>query len=288
MKPKWIGSSIGSANMRDALRVGCVDGPRRANRGRRAAGTRIGDRRDAAGEIEIGLVEAEQILRAGVSAARAAPRTSPESTLTSKPSACSAAIASSRCGNAVSGWQPRSITSAPAARILVRLGEDFGNTLRSEPRRSRRRCGYHARQIRRLRRRGRRTRAYRRSRRGRARRARRNAAARRSRSVRHRPGTITRSASSGPCSRLRMIASVMSAATFTPMSNRATSPAGSPNSLEHRRDARLGETAGQEEERSAMPTVPRWRAPAPAGSPPPVVSSKTLACAIFSRSMRRG
>ena len=72
------------------------------------------------GDREIVLGQAEQVIGAGRAPPRAVRRASAESTLTAKPSPFSARTASSRCGNGVSGRQPRSITSAPAARSAAR------------------------------------------------------------------------------------------------------------------------------------------------------------------------
>ena len=66
------------------------------------------------------LVQAEQKVGAGRSAGPELILMLAESTLTGKPSRFSSRTASSSCGNGVSGRQPRSMTSAPAARSVSR------------------------------------------------------------------------------------------------------------------------------------------------------------------------
>ena len=159
----------------------------------------------------------EQEVGAGARRARRSSSSLAESTLTRNSLALQRRDrVSSRCGNSVSGMQPRSITSAPSARELRALRHDLVDEQRRWRRRSRRRSGSRGATGRARARRGRRTAAGRRARPDRARTARRSAALSRSRSPRNRPGRMARPASSGSFSRRSRISVVISAATLTP------------------------------------------------------------------------
>ena len=69
----------------------------------------------------------------------------------------------------------------------------------------------------------------------------------RSRSARQRPGSMILSASTGFCSRRAMISSVISAATFTPMSSTFQSKLAL-HAFEHGLEPRPREVSGEEED----------------------------------------
>ena len=215
---------------------------------------------------------------------------SAESTLTRKPAAFSARTASSRCGNGVSGRQPRSITSAPAAAIAVaRATIASTSSAEASTISAKMRMSWRVRSSPRPRlpkwpadpsTRPARARTARRTRRSGVR-------GRRGSGPAPRPGRPA----TGRASRRVMIASVISAATFTPMSTIDQSrpkPPASFNSFSSRARARC---PVRKRTRSAMRVV-ACAAPPPRSTRSSVsttcVSSKDLRRSVLSRSMRRG
>ena len=212
MKSKWIGSRIGSSSAATP-RLSAASAARRSERRSPwVTGT-------STGVAPVSTARSSEFsvrLKRNVAPACAPRRSSPvsaESTLTTNPAPTSPRTASSRCGNGVSGRQPRSITSAPPARIVaarLRIASTVSaeaSTISAKIRMSWRERStarlplpkYAGRSL---------------SSSGPRSNGTPNSPARRSRSARQRPGTRTRFAVSGRGKRREMMFSVISAATL--------------------------------------------------------------------------